>query len=825
MPLLDLRTDLKSLKYGSDRFGGGDSGQPFIQNDINNPAIAVNNIDDGFIRGGFTGAFKSSVTDFKRITKFLKNSPQGPLFIARQIGLQLSNPRVERRSGPYSNALEGLLQPTRLYNAGINTLAQVPVNAFGIHFKRHGLQPTIDERTMYESVVRSNAGLNNNNVNTALKENRLLVLFNRLDLGENVRGSTIPLSPAALRQQNRQSNIAERRRIRDVNRINKKEAELAKASVLSQYRNQLLDDPQTRTLTDKDIEDLISITKSEPLSNYGYIAQKFKRVKLDKKQLKKSRDIFYLDDYIGGPGSTYGIGNTLIRRYSFTEDLSKIEASYLLSKDLAGKTRNDSGDIEVVKISNTTDFALSYGLPNDPDLDSTFLEYTASNADRGFSNKIRHRGQQKFYPYSTLGVSKFYFPSGSDPVNAEGYTTSSKSFLRPENAFNLTDTQLSNAEFQLNPGGGGSTRISTEDNPLEISDVTIVSSNNKKNALYNAYQRYTQIIESRQLREELSLVSGSNTYYNETGIYGDSYTEGSFKSSINQNILPTSDHSPSYQNGFKERVNFKGFTWRTISREARVGSGRKDILNLTPIFNANRYFGNDTVDINGIKYNVRDLVKFKIQGVFTDNPSESNHIVFRAYLTSLSDDVNGEWTDIKYAGRGDKFYVYNGFTRKISVSFKVAALSVEEMRLIYLRLNALMGQVMPDYRGTLMRGPLTRLTIGNWVDAQLGKIDSISFKVPDDSPWEIALDEPENGIKELILPHVVEVTLSFTPIGAETKGRNRLAQRDYYETSHIAQNNTGADAAFLQYISRQTPAEARRGIINALANALGRRAF
>ena len=31
MPLINLRTDLKSLKYGKDTPGGGYSGQPYIQ--------------------------------------------------------------------------------------------------------------------------------------------------------------------------------------------------------------------------------------------------------------------------------------------------------------------------------------------------------------------------------------------------------------------------------------------------------------------------------------------------------------------------------------------------------------------------------------------------------------------------------------------------------------------------------------------------------------------------------------------------------------------------------------------------------------------------
>lgn len=34
MGLLDLKTDLKSLRYGQDTPGGGDSGQPYIKSKI-----------------------------------------------------------------------------------------------------------------------------------------------------------------------------------------------------------------------------------------------------------------------------------------------------------------------------------------------------------------------------------------------------------------------------------------------------------------------------------------------------------------------------------------------------------------------------------------------------------------------------------------------------------------------------------------------------------------------------------------------------------------------------------------------------------------------
>ncbi len=165
MPLLDLKTNLKSLKYGQDQLGGGNSGQPYIKTDINkaDPGIAF---DGGLIRGGIIGAAKASLNDTIRIGKFLTDLPKGPLWIVKQVGLQLSNPRLETKkglagvtsaaSGDFGSLTNGLLQPTRIYNLGINTIAQVPVNAFGVHFNRHGLLPVQDDTTKYLAVAQAN---------------------------------------------------------------------------------------------------------------------------------------------------------------------------------------------------------------------------------------------------------------------------------------------------------------------------------------------------------------------------------------------------------------------------------------------------------------------------------------------------------------------------------------------------------------------------------------------------------------------------------------------------------------------------------------------
>jgi len=141
----------------------------------------------------------------------------------------------------------------------------------------------------------------------------------------------------------------------------------------------------------------------------------------------------------------------------------------------------------------------------------------------------------------------------------------------------------------------------------------------------------------------------------------------------------------------------------------------------------------------------------------------------------------------------------------MSVSFKVAALSAEEMQPMYQKLNYLMSNLMPDYSNNLMRGPLVRMTIGNYIDGQLCKLDSVSYTIPQDSPWEISLGSQTGKLLELNLPHIIEVQLSFTPIGSQTRDENRLSRKTE-GTSNIAQNwNAKYENGLKEYVYTPEP--------------------
>ena len=178
----------KKIKFGGDRPDSGNSGQPYI-NAVIPERRTPTGTDDGYIRGGAILANRASIIDKERINKFLKDRPKGTLFIQRQTKLQFSNPKLEVKKfkgsgdglfGIVSSAAAGLFNvvnelipgPTRLYNQGFNTIAQIGATAFGRHFERHGLTPVQDDNTKYLAVAKHN---NENGTNRLVELKKQLI--------------------------------------------------------------------------------------------------------------------------------------------------------------------------------------------------------------------------------------------------------------------------------------------------------------------------------------------------------------------------------------------------------------------------------------------------------------------------------------------------------------------------------------------------------------------------------------------------------------------------------------------------------------------------
>ncbi len=151
MALRDLRSnlakgELATLAAADLTFGKGTaydrpnqrfSNEPFIKEglDFTLSDSVINSVTDGFQRGGIVYSTERRIEDGKRIGRFLITS-KGLTFLAKQVGLQKSNPKI---SEPIKNRSDA---NQRTYTSlGINTITQIGLQGTGTHLKREGFNP------------------------------------------------------------------------------------------------------------------------------------------------------------------------------------------------------------------------------------------------------------------------------------------------------------------------------------------------------------------------------------------------------------------------------------------------------------------------------------------------------------------------------------------------------------------------------------------------------------------------------------------------------------------------------------------------------------
>jgi hypothetical protein len=84
---------------------------------------------------------------------------------------------------------------------------------------------------------------------------------------------------------------------------------------------------------------------------------------------------------------------------------------------------------------------------------------------------------------------------------------------------------------------------------------------------------------------------------------------------------------------------------------------------------------------------------------------------------------------------------------------------------MYDKLNFLASSLAPEYLDSLtsgyMCGHMAYITLGDYINDQPGIITSLTYDIPEESSWEISR-VIKDGTRQL--PHMIKVTLNFTPI-------------------------------------------------------------
>lgn len=156
-------------------------------------------------------------------------------------------------------------------------------------------------------------------------------------------------------------------------------------------------------------------------------------------------------------------------------------------------------------------------------------------------------------------------------------------------------------------------------------------------------------------------------------------------------------------------------------------------------------------------FNDQDIIKFYITVINNDNTADNNFYYFPAFIDSWTDSIGSNWKTEKIMGRGEEFFVYEGFTREFSLGFKVYSRDRNYLNKMYDNLNNILAALTPDYSSKgFMRGNFFKLTMGKYVEDLPGIITSLSYTVPQESPWDVN--------KDVQLPQFIEVSLTYKPI-------------------------------------------------------------
>ncbi len=377
-----------------------------------------------------------------------------------------------------------------------------------------------------------------------------------------------------------------------------------------------------------------------------------------------------------------------------------------------------------------------------------------------------------------IGKTKIKFATGNDGVPLKTLVPKPKDYLvgKPYDPTNEDNFQL-----PINASSDYNEYIKNFSSNFAENDLT----KNGKNSFTQNF--IVDVYESGSLKSNSNIGKGSWTqqdFINQP-INADATTLNDFRQILN----PT--ESPQYT--FLSLA--PPYTTKNIEDNLKLGNpGRKGnissytagkksingpITNLGPVdrVNASPIYKTNTKD--GSKYstdpNLKDIIPFFIAILNNDNQvggTYKKYMHFRAFIDSFSDSYSAEWKPLEYMGRAEKFYKYGGFTREISMAFTIVAQSREEITIMYDKLNFLASSLAPEYLDSYtsgyMAGNIAYVTLGGYLDDQPGVITSLTFDVPEESPWEIGIDDagndlPINDIRQV--PHMIKVTgIKFIPI-------------------------------------------------------------
>jgi hypothetical protein len=150
-----------------------------------------------------------------------------------------------------------------------------------------------------------------------------------------------------------------------------------------------------------------------------------------------------------------------------------------------------------------------------------------------------------------------------------------------------------------------------------------------------------------------------------------------------------------------------------------------------------------------------DFVALKFWSVY-----KKSAVNFRATISGLTETISPSWDTNKFVGNPFNFYTYNGIERTVSFNFKVYSLHNDEHIAAWQRLSFLTSLTYPQgYPNNFsVAAPFIKFTLGDMFRNKEAYIESLSYTIDDNSPWDIGIDKTTKDFK---LPKIIDVAITL----------------------------------------------------------------
>ena len=164
----------------------------------------------------------------------------------------------------------------------------------------------------------------------------------------------------------------------------------------------------------------------------------------------------------------------------------------------------------------------------------------------------------------------------------------------------------------------------------------------------------------------------------------------------------------------------------------------------TDEFIDNKYFFSsvgDSINATGVyegdneQLDIQDFITLKFKSI-----PLNKSINFRSTITGLTETFSPSWDSSKFIGNPFSFYTYSSIERQVTFNFTTFSMNAQEHKVMWDKLNFLQSLVYPQgyYPTSAVKAPLIELTLGSMYKNKVSFIESLTFSVDDNTPWQIS---------------------------------------------------------------------------------------